>query len=383
MTLLDALLAKIRDCPGQRLTFAEYMDWALYDPQWGYYGRGQVAIHPQGDFVTAPALGPDFGELLSRQFAEMEPILGNNSHFTLLEMGAGDGSLALHILRYCQSHYPDFYLTLNYQILEKSPQLQKRQQETLRDFCHRVTWVDWQDLAPQTLVGCCFSNELVDALPVHRVILKEGQLQEVYVTYQDQQIIESIAPLSTAELAQYFSDLGIELDPHLYGEGYCTEVNLSAKAWLAQVSEKLKKGYVLTIDYGYCASKYYHPQRRDGTLQCYYQNRYHNNPYLYIGDQDITSHVNFTALEQWGQEVGLQKLGFTQQALFLMNLGLGDRLTELTTSFYSLPALLQKREALHQLIDPLGLGKFGVLLQAKGLNEQESLYPLQGFRNRP
>jgi SAM-dependent MidA family methyltransferase len=220
-------------------------------------------------------------------------------------------------------------------------------------------------------------------LPVHRLIFKEGQLQEIYVTYQDQQIIESIAPLSTPELAQYFSDLGIEIEPHLYGEGYCTEVNLSAKAWLTQVSKKLKKGYLLTIDYGYCASKYYHPQRREGTLQCYYQNRCHSNPYLHIGDQDITSHVNFTALEQWGQELGLEKLGFTPQALFLMNLGLGDRLTELTTGSYSLPALLQKREALHQLIDPLGLGKFGVLLQAKGLNEQESQYPLEGFIKRP
>ena len=149
--------------------------------------------------------------------------------------------------------------------------------------------------------------------------------------------------------------------------------------WLNRVSQKLKQGYLLTIDYGYSAQKYYHPQRSHGTLQCYYQHRYHADPFVNLGFQDITTHVNFTALENQGKSLGLETLGFTQQGLFLMSLGLGDRLTELSTGKFNVAEIFKRRDALHQLIDPTGLGKFGVLLQGKGLTPVQKRRSLRGF----
>jgi SAM-dependent MidA family methyltransferase len=136
---------------------------------------------------------------------------------------------------------------------------------------------------------------------------------------------------------------------------------------------------VLTIDYGYPATRYYHPRRSQGTLQCYYQHRYHDNPYIKVGEQDITTHVDFTALENWGKKCGLNPVGWTQQGLFLMALGLGDRIAALSYQQQSVSQLLKRREALHQLISPEGLGNFGVLVQSKGLTNTQSQLPLQGF----
>ncbi|HBW56638.1 MAG TPA: hypothetical protein DEF27_02085, partial [Oscillatoriales bacterium UBA8482] len=140
------------------------------------------------------------------------------------------------------------------------------------------------------------------------------------------------------------------------------------------------QGFILTIDYGYTAQRYYLPSRREGTLQCYYQHRHHNDPYLNIGRQDITAHVNFTALQLYGKNWGIDGVEFTQQALFLMALGLGDRICALSQpSNYSISEILQRRECLHSLIDPMGLGNFGVLLQSKGLSPSPQQIPLKGF----
>ena len=165
-----------------------------------------------------------------------------------------------------------------------------------------------------------------------------------------------------------------------YPENYRTEVNLKALDWLENVTNKIKKGYLLTIDYGYNASKYYHPQRYQGTLNCYYQHRHHHNPYVNLGQQDITTHVNFTALEKQGQLLGLETLGLTKQGLFLMALGLGDRLSALSNGQYSLSDVLTRRDALHQLIDPTGLGGFQVLIQTKGLDPSQKQRSLTGLK---
>ncbi|MEO0949379.1 MAG: SAM-dependent methyltransferase, partial [Cyanobacteria bacterium J06641_5] len=208
---------------------------------------------------------------------------------------------------------------------------------------------------------------LVDALPVHLVELVGDRLQEIYVAYRGDNFVEIRDEPSTPKLAEYFSDLGIELPGAAYPEGYRTEVNLAARTWLETVDRKLQQGYLLTIDYGYPAAKYYHPQRYQGTLQCYYQHRRHNDPYLAVGEQDLTAHVNFTDLELQGNRLGLTHLGFTRQGLFLMALGLGDRLATLAQTCKNPAELFQRRDALHQLIDPMGLGGFGVLLQGKNL----------------
>ena len=379
--LEEILRAKIASSPSRQITFADYMALVLYHQEYGYYSS-RVGIGSQGDFFTSPSLGKDFGELLGIQFVEMWRNLDCPDPFWLVEMGAGNGELAQDILLYLQNQGDrSLIAALKYVIIEQSPTLIRKQQELLQplsDFT--LTWQDWSDLADEQVTGCFFSNELVDAFPVHLVQKSPEQLQEIYLGLEDNELIEISDRLSTDKLAQYFDDLGLDLTNAEYPVGYRTEVNLAALDWLAQVAQKLKRGYVLTIDYGYSAAKYYRPARNQGTLQCYYQHRRHNNPYANLGHQDLTAHVNFTALEDYGTLHGLSKLGFTQQGLFLMALGLGDRLNELSSGKFGLNEIFQRRDALHQLIEPTGLGGYGVLLQGKNLTKtQESLRGLVDY----
>jgi len=238
------------------------------------------------------------------------------------------------------------------------------------------------EIPVDSVTGCCFSNELVDALPVHQFIVEGGQLREIYVTTG---LVEVIGEPSTRWLAEYFDLVKIELPSNAYPDGYRSEVNLAALDWLNTIANRLQRGYLLTIDYGYPSDRYYSHTRLNGTLQCYYRHRRHSNPYIHIGRQDITAHVDFTALELWGEMCGLHKVGFTQQGLFLMALGLGDRIAALSTSSEAssdppgIVSLLRRREALHQLMDSLGLGSFGVLVQSRGLTKVEMARPLKGL----
>ncbi|HCF28729.1 MAG TPA: hypothetical protein DEV81_16350, partial [Cyanobacteria bacterium UBA11049] len=406
-----ALASRIAQSLQHRITFADYMDMVLYHPAHGYYATKTEKIGVQGDFFTSPLLGADFGELLAKQFVQMWELLGKPAPFSLVEMGAGQGILAGDILKYLKLHSQDFFAVLDYTIVEKSSALRQEQQQRLQEFSLR--WCSLEEISSNSITGCFFSNELVDALPVHQLILQQGRLREIYVTTKnltpqpsslegkgeeglgeiaDQkdgfniciEFIEVIDELSTPELAKYFDLVGIGLVSNAYSEGYRSEVNLAALDWLKMVGEKLQRGYVLTIDYGYSASRYYSPTRSQGTLQCYYQHRHHDNPYINIGRQDITAHVDFTALERWGDRCGLHKVGFTQQGLFLMALGIGDRIATVSqSSDRSIQEILRRREALHQLIDPQGLGGFGVLVQSKGLTEEEVGQNLQGLSFPP
>ncbi len=358
------------------ITFAEFMELALYHPQYGYYTTKAVDIGAQGDFFTSPHLGKDFGELLAVQFAQMWEILGKPAAFTLVEMGAGQGILAVDILKYLYKYYREFFNSLQYIIVEVSSGLKQQQQQLLQGVADKVKWCSLEEILNNSITGCIFSNELVDAMPVNLFSLQDGQLGEIYVTTSENNtFIELCSAPSTPKLAQYFELVGINLAS--LASNYRSEINLAALDWLSAISQKLQQGYLLTIDYGYSAARYYNPMRSQGTLQCYYRHQYHNNPYLNIGQQDITAHVDFTALERWGEKCGLQKVGFTQQGLFLMALGLGERIATISTDNASdLSQLLQRREVLHQLIDPQGLGGFGVLVQSKGLPPD---IPLKGL----
>ena len=371
--LCEVIAEQIAKSPKQRITFAEFMDLALYHPQQGYYATNQSGQGIQSDFFTSPHLGSDFGELLAQQFAQMWEILGCPASFTLIEMGAGQGLLVQDILRYLHKHYFSCFEALQYIVVEKSPALAAEQQRRFGKFAEswgRLTWQTWEEIPRDSIVGCCFSNELVDAFPVHQVMRVGETLQEIYV---EASFRETVGELSTSKLLDYFESVGVNLTDQKYPEGYRSEVNLQALDWLEIVSDRLHQGYILTIDYGYSAQRYYSPTRTQGTLQCYYQHAHHDNPYQAIGRQDITAHVNFTALERWGEQFELQNLGFTQQGLFLMALGLGDRLAALSNpdSTQSLQDILSRRESLHALMNPMGLGNFGVLIQGKRLNETQ------------
>jgi len=382
--LCNFITQKIKENSQNRITFADYMNWVLYHPEYGYYSINKPKLGAEGDFVTSPYLGSDFGEMLAEQFFQIWEIMDCPNAFTLVEMGAGQGILASDILLYLQKKYPDFFQCLNYIIIEKSNFLKAQQQHQLKKTLSdsiSIQWCDLEDIPNNNIIGCFFSNELVDAFPVHQIIVQDQQLQEIYITLDSEvKFKEIIAELSTEKITDYFKLIDIDLCSNSYPERYRTEVNLAALDWIKTLVTKLNQGFILTIDYGYTAQRYYLPSRKEGTLQCYYQHSHHNDPYLNIGRQDITAHVNFTALQLYGKDWGIDGVGFTQQALFLMALGLGDRISALSQpSNYSISEILQRRECLHSLIDPMGLGNFGVLLQSKGLSPSQQQIPLQGF----
>jgi SAM-dependent MidA family methyltransferase len=382
--LCEIIAEQIAENSEQRITFADFMELALYHPQQGYYATNQSGAGIQSDFFTSSHLGSDFGELLAQQFAQMWEILERPTPFTLIEMGAGQGLLVQDILRHLHKHYFACFEALQYIIVEKSPALAAEQQRRFGKFAESwgsLTWRTWDEIPSDSIVGCCFSNELVDAFPVHRVVRLGEALQEIYVeiSFQELSFQEATGEPSTSKLMEYFERVGVNLTAQQYPEGYRSEVNLQALDWLETVSDRLHQGYLLTIDYGYSAQRYYSPTRTQGTLQCYYQHAHHSDPYLAIGRQDITAHVNFTALERWGEQFGLQNMGLTQQGLFLMALGLGDRISALSNSDQPLQDILSRRESLHALMNPMGLGNFGVLIQSKGLKVTQQSQTLIGL----
>jgi SAM-dependent MidA family methyltransferase len=211
-------------------------------------------------------------------------------------------------------------------------------------------------------------------------VVQQGELKEIHIALDPNSptgFKEIYGELSDPALADYFENLGVAIAD--FPEGFQTEVNLQMLDWLKLLESKLNTGYILSIDYGYPAAKYYHPQRSQGTLQAYFKHRHHSNFYANLGQQDLTAHVDFTSLQNFGESLGLKTLGLTQQGLFLMALGLGDRLNELATNPRDVMSVLSRRDALHQLIDPMGLGKFYVLLQGKNLTEQQLQSPPKGF----
>ncbi|BAY52948.1 hypothetical protein NIES2134_119720 [Thermostichus vulcanus NIES-2134] len=377
--LLAALQERIRAAGA--ISFCEFMALALYAPQWGYYNRPQLEIGRRGDFITSSSLTRDFAELLTEAFVQMWHALERPQRFTLLEMGAGEGQFAEGVLGYSQATYPDFFAALEYQIQEPSPSLRERQRQRLAPWGDRLRWRDL-GTACEPIVGCIFSNELVDAFPVHRLQWQGDNWQEIYVSLNAQGAFQEVlGPLSDDRIHEYFATVGIDPQQQGYSDGYRTEVNLNLIPWLKDLSEHLKRGFVLTIDYGYPAQQYYHPARCEGTLQCYYQHHCHNNPYCFVGEQDITAHVDVTALTCYGEQFGLATLYVTRQSLFLMALGLGDRLVAQQQSNGNLLQALNRHQSLHQLIDPLGLGGFYVVLQGKQarLNLPQLEEAVQGF----
>ncbi len=381
MSLQDLLIQRIQSHPDQRIPFTDYMEQVLYHPNYGYYS--QHTISPQGDFLTSAHVSPDFAELIGEQVVEMWHRLQQPDPFTLVEMGGGSGLFARDCLRYLMKDYPDLFQGLQYIIVEKSPALRRQQQSRLAEFT-TVAWIQLDEINLNSIVGCFFSNELVDAFPVHRVAVQEGRLQEIYVRVDPSgQFGDEVGELSTPSLLDYFKFVDVVLPSAAYLDGYQTEVNLAALDWIKAVAQRLQQGYVLTIDYGYPAQRYYHPARSQGTLMGYRQHTSRPDPYQGLGQQDLTAHVDFTALQKQGSLHNLTTLGLISQESFLVNLGLVDRLTQLSEleATQSVHWILQRRQALHTLMDPLGLGQFQVLVQAKGLPLKAEQNPLQGLQS--
>lgn len=340
------------------LSFHDFMEMALYYPGQGYYTSPGDRTGRSGDFYTSPYLTHLFGEMIGGQLEEMWRTLDTAGPFTVVECGPGIGLLCADILKRLRRN-KTLFGQLQYILVEKSEWMREKERKLLASegLSDKVRWeTSLRDLRPVT--GCILSNELIDNFAVHSVVMKD-ELMEVFVRH-DNGFTEFLRPAG-AELKDYLHQLGAALP-----EGFRAEINLEATQWIRQASAALKKGFVITIDYGNSTSELY--REKDGTLTCYHRHTMNHSPYTYIGEQDITSHVNFSALDHWGRLEGLEHCGYTSQARFLQGLGLNRRLHELEREPGGTGGAQQAMlRQLYTLLVEMG-NSFKVLIQRKGID---------------
>jgi len=352
------------------IPFHEFMQLALHAPGLGYYSGGSRKFGEAGDFITAPETSPLFARCLARA---IQPVLASLPQAQLLEVGAGSGIMAAGILQELTTLHstPD-----SYTILELSADLKQRQGETLQQYAEVVSWLD---NLPDNFTGIVLANELFDAMPVHRVVWHQGELHECYVAWEMDRFVWQLGPLCDARLQERFETILAHVGE--LPDGYVTEINLAAEDWIKTVGEQLQQGMLLLIDYGFSRHEFYHLQRRQGTLMCHYRHRAHDDPLILVGLQDITAHVDFTAIADSALEADLRIAGYTTQALFL----LGSGLTELVQPSGNDANAVQQLELANQikrLTLPQEMGElFKVMALTK--NQQVSMpgFSLRDLRN--
>ncbi len=298
------------------ITFARYMELCLYHPRYGYYMRPRSPRGKVGDYFTSPTVGPLFGKTLARQIAEMADLIPGVFH--LVEVGSGEGYLALDILNALKEQAPEVLRRLHYLSVEINPFMVERQKELLKAFKGLVSWPRWKEIGG--IRGCILANELLDALPVHRVVLKGGRLKEIFVDLAGSSFCEVLKE-PTRGVSSYFRWLET-LPP----EGCQAEAGISALEWLEGASARLAEGFVLLIDYGHDAKTLLSGAFPQGTLLAYRGHRAHTDFYSAPGADDLTAHVNFTAVLKKARELGLGTLGPKNQGRFLLSLGILDGL---------------------------------------------------------
>jgi SAM-dependent MidA family methyltransferase len=338
-----ALQQRIRQEIGQShgwISFARYMQLALHEPGLGYYAGGARKFGAQGDFVTAPELGSLFGRTLARQLRDFPAVL---------EIGAGSGKLAETLLK---------ELDCDYSILEISTDLRERQRARLGD---RVKFLD---TLPERFSGAIVANEVVDAMPVHAVAWRDAGVMERGVALENNKLVWNETPASGG-LRNAAQKIEVPVP-------YESEINLAGPAWMRTLGEKLESGAIFVIDYGFSRAEYYHPQRSMGTLMCHHRHRSHDDVFFEPGSQDITAHVDFSALAAAAREAGLEVLGYATQAQFLVNCGITDVLAEANAehALHYAPIAAQAQK----LLSPAEMGElFKVLAAGRGAG------PLRGF----
>jgi SAM-dependent MidA family methyltransferase len=325
------------------MPFDQFMKHALYNSQHGYYAKNP-RIGRGGDFYTSVSVGPLFGRLLARQFFQMWQLLGKPDPFWIAEQGAHDGTLARDILEWCETETPEFWPVIRYAIIDGQP-------------VKNTLGLNLYKLVNEKPTGIFFSNELVDALPVRVVTFRQGEWRERCVETSNQGFLWTEQPITDRELRIAVLELKI---PDI--EGYTTEINLRVPDWLEKVGRALQRGYVLTIDYGFPSYAYYAPHRTAGTLTGYAKHRRVDDVLANVGQQDITTHADFSALARAGQRAGLAHLGFLDQQHFLT----GIAHDELAGVAGPLTGIAESTRAWQTLTHPQHLGaKFHALVQAK------------------
>ena len=351
------LAARIRDEIGALgpMSFARFMELALYDPDGGYYRSAEARPGRAGDFLTAPELHPIFGELLARAVAQASDGLGRPDPFVIAEYGVGDGALAEPMLAALRA--TSVWAALRYAPVD----VDERRLASLRDRLSAAGLADRLDLEPNHPVdGLVIANEVLDALPVHRVRRRGKRLRELAVAVDAEGAFSEVEiDPTTPRIAERLETEGVRLV-----HGQTAEVCLELDRWIAEVAGRLRRGLLLLIDYGAIAAELYDPsRRRDGTLRAYVRHQVHDDPYRFVGRQDLTAHVDVTAVEAAAHAAGLSKVGITTQAEALMGLGIEDRLRQIQADpGTTIEAYTELRAALMRLLDPAAMGRFRVMV---------------------
>ena len=370
-----------------RITFARFMQVCLYSPNGGFFSDRSDWI--SNHFGTAPGSHPVFGALIARQLEQMWTLMGEPPVFHVVEVGSGDGVLAQSIVDACRRTTPRFADALGYVAADYRPRLPlspcnifdwPREWRTRESFSRAGTspaiqFIKGEGLrAFRNVSGCILCNELIDNFPVHRYAVLDGRVREVFVSLQGESFTEVLDEPSTPRIEARLAGLGLRLP-----EGYRGEVNLAMEDWVSQLSEVLKSGFVLTLDYGDLAAELYSPQNASGTVVCYNRHTAGDDPYSLVGQQDITCQVDFTSLIRLGERHGLDTVGYLQQRQFLDNLGISSYLAELDNQEMSAARKELNRIAIMSLVDPEDYGSFKVLAQSR---EMDPDVGLMGFSGR-
>lgn len=343
------------------ITFAEYMEACLYHPQHGYYAKPQQDA--RRDYFTSVDVSPLFARLLARQFHEMWALLGRPYPFWLVEAGAGTGELARQILDFVAESLGDFHAALRYVAVERSAVRRAAHAQSFESHAESGHAGSSADMSEEIPCGCIFSNELLDAMPVHRVVIENGEMRELYVAFGESGFCDETGPLSSPRLSEYFSEQGITLREEQHAEA-C----LAACDWIAKAGGSLARGFVLTADYGREARELFDERHMRGTLLAYSRHRASEDYFRAPGEQDLTAHVNFTALDLWGRRGGLARTGFATQTNFLLALARHANFAELKAEGASEAEQTRSRLLFKTLIHPEGMGEtFQVFAQHKGI----------------
>lgn len=359
---LTGLIRAQIDAHGGAISFARFMELALYAPQLGYYSAGRHQFGIAGDFVTAPELGPVFAQCLARQCAQILAQLGTGD---ILEAGAGSGALAADLLLELERLDQ---LPRNYSILEISTSLRARQQTMLAGKVpHLLERVRWLDRLPAAgWRGIVLGNELLDAMPVERFRVHRETPRSLLVGWEGNRFVWRELAANTA-VSERVAALQLTQD-------YVSEIGFAAEGWVRSVADILEQGVLLLIDYGFPRSEFYHPQRAAGTLMCHYRHRAHGDPLVRVGLQDITAHVDFSAIARAGTETGLELLGYNSQAMFLLGCGMQEIAAGIDPN--DARAYLQFTNAVKKLTLPQEMGElFKVIALGRAIR-----IPLAGFR---
>ncbi len=352
---------------GGAIPFARFMELALYAPGLGYYAAGRHKFGAAGDFVTAPELGSLFARCLARSAGSVLERVGGD----ILETGAGSGALVADLLLELETlgRLPERYL-----ILELSNELRDRQAKTLRRKApHLSDRARWLDALPADFRGVMLANELLDALPVERFKITDRGVQQLHVAWENDRFAWREKPADGRIRAR--------IEPLALSPGYTSEINFMAEAWIRSVADVLKQGALLLIDYGFPRAEFYHPQRTAGTLMCHYRHRAHDDPLILVGLQDITAHVDFTAIAETGREAGLALLGYTSQAAFLIGSGLEQLMA--ASDPEDARAHLELTRQVKKLTSPHEMGElFKVMALGRDVPEPLPGFTLQDRRGR-